>query len=315
MRPKNLKKTTGTGLVIVAVVLLAIGAIILVQPHPREVKEAYGSYSLNTQMKVMDQLRSNSLYGNNTTLIDPATVYRSITKDLYINVSISYFNSQGVSQNLTFTYDVILISSNPSWEKSTYTFSKRLSAGSNYVFSQNIEINVSSNVTTGNDINSQLGFSTGSSYSIYMAATTISSFGTSSSNITLSVGSTTYGISGPTDAPVSGVYYRNAVIPGKVIIPVSRDVSYPLLAIALAVIGYLAYVSYPGKPDYLERFRKANSDNLIELLTGPPEGSTQVKSTDDIFKIASFSERPVFIYENLIYVEVDGKTYFAEIKK
>jgi hypothetical protein len=71
----------------------------------------------------------------------------------------------------------------------------------------------------------------------------------------------------------------------------------------------------PRKNDYVKKFRKDNSGDLIELDTGPPEGSIKVIDTDDLMKMALITESPVFIHENLIFTELNGKTYYSEIKK
>lgn len=301
-------------IIIVAVIILAVALIIYVQPRPREVREAYGSYSLNSSMQLVDQLRNNSLYGNNASLQDPSVIYNNISKDLYVIVDISYFNSQNTGENIDYSYSVYVISSSPSWEKLVYhTTDKSIKATSNYSDSFITDINLTSNITQGSYINRELGF-TSASYSVEIESQAVSPQGSSSSSLTISIGEVTDSVTGPSDVPLSGSYFRDATIPGKVIIPLERDVSYPLFLAAAILLGYTGYLMKPAKIDSVTKFKKDNRENLIELASGPSENAVQVGSTDDLFKMAAFVERPVFIFNNIIFVEIDGKTYYAEIK-
>ncbi len=299
----------------VGIIILVIALIILIQPYPREVREAYGSYSMNTEMTLSDQLRNNSLYGNNTTLSNPPLIYNNITRDLYVNVDVSYLNSQVTNSQIEFSYSVYVVSSNPSWEKGVYYSQKLINVTSGYSSSFVIGVNLTSNLTFGSNINRELGFSSGSSYSVFILSREISNLGVSDSNLTIAIGGATNTVTGPSDTPVSGTYFKDAVIPGKIIIPLSRDTSYPLLLIVAIIFGFFAYLIRPEKPDPVEKFKRDNRENLIELAAGPSEESIKVKSTDDLFRMAAFVERPVFIFNNIIFIEIDGKTYYAEINK
>ncbi|MCL4340555.1 MAG: hypothetical protein M1431_00440 [Candidatus Thermoplasmatota archaeon] len=309
------KKSKSTAIGVVGIIILAIALIVLVQPRPRDVREAYGSYSLNAGMSLVDQLHNSTLYGNNTTLTDPSVIYNSISKDVLIDVNVNYFNSQGSSEQIYYSYSVYVISSSPSWEKLSYSTDKVFSATSSFSYSFVMRINLTSNVSLGSEINDQLGFTSGSSYSINIISQAKSDLGSSDSNLTIAIGGATDSVSGPGDAPVTGSYFKNAVIPGKIIIPLSRDTSYPLIIIAAILLGYSAFLVMPSKPDPVQRFRRDNRENLIELGVGPPDGSIPVRSTDDLFRMATFVERPVFIFEDIVFIEIDGKTYYAEIKK
>jgi hypothetical protein len=176
-------------------------------------------------------------------------------------------------------------------------------------------VNVSSNVSFGNSINRELGYTSGYSYSLLFQALATSPYGSSSSNVTLSLGSVTDGISGPSDSPLSGTLYRNATIPGKVIVKLPLDYAYALIAAGIALLIYPAATVKRKKPDPIRKFKQENADNLIEVTVGPPEDAIEIARTEDVFKMASFVERPVFSHEDRIYIEIDGRTYFAEIKK
>ncbi len=309
------KKSKSTVLAVVGIIILAVALIVLVQPRPRDVREAYGSYSLDTRMTLVDQLRNNTLYGNNTNLTNPSVIYKSISKNIFIDVNVNYFNSQGLSERLYYSYSVYVISSNPSWEKLSYSTDKVFNATSGFSDSFVMRINLTSNVSLGSEINDQLGFTSGSSYSINIVSQAKSNLGLADSNLTIAVGGTTDSVTGPGDAPLTGSYFRNAVIPGKIIIPLSRDISYPLIFVGAILLGSIAYLVMPSRPDPVQKFKNDNRENLIELGIGPPEGSIPVKSTDDLFRMATFVERPVFIFKDIVFIEIDGKTYYAEIKK
>ena len=105
------------------------------------------------------------------------------------------------------------------------------------------------------------------------------------------------------------------MIPGKIIIPLNRDISYPLIFVAAILLGSFVYLVMPSRPDPVQKFKNDNRENLIELSVGPPEGSIPVKSADDLFRMATFVERPVFIFNDIVFIEIDGKTYYSEIKK
>lgn len=308
-------KKVKSAILLIGIVILAIALIILVQPRPRDVREAYGSYTLSTEMTLYDQLHNSTLYGNNATLADPSVIYNSISKEMYIEVQLSYFNSQNISQRIYYSYSVYIISSNPSWEKLVYTTNRILNASSGFSDSFVMGINLTSNVSLGSKINDQLGFTSGSAYSVNIISQAKSDLGLSDSNLTIAIGGTTDSVTGPGNTPLTGSYFKNALIPGKIIVPLSRDASYPLFLIASILIGYSAYLSLPAKPDPVQKFRNENRDNLIELGEGPPDGSIPVKSTEDLFRMASFVERPVFIFNDIVFIEVDGKTYYAEIRK
>ncbi len=309
------KKSKPTVLAVVGIIILAVALIVLVQPRPRDVREAYGSYSLNTGMTLVDQLRNSTLYGNNTSLTNPSVIYKSISKNIFIDVNVNYFNSHGLSEYIYYSYSVYVISSSPSWEKLSYSTYKVFNATSGFSDSFVMKINLTSNVSLGSEINDQLGFTSGSSYSINIISQAKSGLGLADSNLTIAIDGTTDSVTGPGDAPVTGSYFKNAVIPGKIIIPLSRDISYPLIFLAAILLGSFAYLVMPSRPDPVQKFKNDNRENLIELSVGPPEGSIPVKSTDDLFRIATFVERPVFIFNDIVFIEIDGKTYYAEIKK
>lgn len=301
--------------VTVAVILMAVAVVVLIQPQPRLVKEAYSSYYLESDLSVVDALKNNTLYGNNVSLTDPAVIYNNITKGIFIQLDLEYIPSISKDSEISYSYSVTLLSANPSWHKLSYQLNGKMNASSNATEDFMYPVNVSSNVSFGNSINRELGYTSGYSYSLLFQALATSPYGSSSSNVTLSLGSVTDGISGPSDNPLSGTLYRNATIPGKVIIKLPIDYAYVLIAAGVALLIYPAATVKRKKPDPVRKFKQENADNLIEVAVGPPEDAIEIARTEDVFKMASFVERPVFSHEDVIYIEIDGRTYFAEIKK
>jgi len=301
--------------VTLAVILLAVAVVVLVQPQPTLVKEAYSSYYLESDLSVVDALKNNTLYGNNVSLTDPGVIYNNITKGIFVQLVLDYIPSTANDSEISYSYSVTLLSASPSWHKLSYELNGKMNATSDTQKDIMFPVNVSSNVSFGNSINRELGYTSGYSYSLLFQALATSSYGSSSSNVTLNLGSVTDGISGPSDSPLSGTLYRNATIPGKVIIKLPIDYAYVLMAAGVALIIYPASTVKRKKPDPVRKFKHENADNLIEVAVGPPEDAIEIARTEDVFKMASFVERPVFSHEDRIYIEIDGRTYFAEIKK
>lgn len=311
------KKRTENLLLLVGVILIIVAGVVVIQPKPAVVKEASGSYQLTSDINLLDQLRNNSLYGNNRTLENPGVIYNNITKNLSALFVISYSNSNAEKASVQYEYTVFIQSSDPSWQYRSFSRIGALNVTSGSQNDLESHINVSSNLSIARGINSQLGVSSAGTYSIYFVLSVSSSIGTSSSNMTLTIGNPTDNLNGPLNSPVSGSYFTNVVDPGKIIIPLGLEYAYLILSAGLllaAVSLYMIISSLPRK-SYVEKFKEENKGNIIMLNSGPPEGSIEVKSTEDLMRMAAFIERPVFVNENRIFVEMDGKTYFAEIRK
>ncbi|MEM0156506.1 MAG: hypothetical protein QXN26_00375 [Thermoplasmataceae archaeon] len=301
--------------VALAVIILAVAGVVLVQPQPRLVKEAYSSYYLQSDLSIMDSLRNNTLYGNNVTLINPGIIYNNITKGIFIELHLEYIPPEGTDSPISYSYSVTLLSTNPSWNKVSYQSTASLNISSKPQKNIMFPVNVSSNVSFGNSINRELGYNSGYSYALLFMATAISAYGTSSSNVTLSLAGVADRISGPFDSPLSGALYKNATIPGKVIIKLPVNYAYLLIAAGIALLIYPATTVKRKKADVVRKFKRDNADNLIEVNVGPSEGAIEISRPEDVFRMAAFVERPVFSHDDIIYIEIDGKTYFAEIKK
>ena len=57
---------------VLAAALMSVSLIVLVQQQPKTVKEAYGTYSMDPTIDLVDKLKKNPLYGNNSELINPS---------------------------------------------------------------------------------------------------------------------------------------------------------------------------------------------------------------------------------------------------
>ncbi|MDS0256996.1 hypothetical protein ApAK_04820 [Thermoplasmatales archaeon AK] len=309
------KKRLRTLLVLTAVLVLSLGILTVLQKQPEMIRQPSGSYSLDSHLVVEDVLYNNSLYGSNVTLTNPSTIYQNITKSLIAELQISYTNTRGNATVLYYSYATYVISSSPSWSKETYYFQGKTDAGPGYTESLVFPVNVTSNMSIAERINDQLGQPTSTGYSIFITAYTSSPYGTAKSNLTISVGFRTYSLSGPNSIPVSGYYYSSDLIPGNVIVPIPMVAGYGLLASGIALATSSILIIAPPRADFITKFKRSNRDNLIEVSVAPPEDAVRLNSTDDVFRMAAFTERPVFAYGNVIYVNYDGRTYFAEIRK
>ncbi len=315
MREKNRKKLIQVILVVFLAILLFLGTAVILQPYPKQVREVSSTYSLSSNLYLNDVLKNNSLYGDNATLINPSTIYSSITKKLYVDANFLYNNPKENSTSVYFKYAVTLHSNSPTWSKGTYVSDGNFNLTNGHQENLYFGIDIASNISEGQAINSQLGVSSGASYSISLSLSTVSSFGYSNSTIDLSIGHVSDSLVGPSNKPFEGYTYSNATIPGYVIIPVVRTYGYLFLGVAAPFGIALAFVTDRKKQNPIEKFIKENSENLVSLKQGPPEDAVRVEKTDDIFKIASFTEKPVFVFNDRIFVELDGKVYYAEIRK
>ena len=204
---------------------------------------------------------------------------------------------------------------NPAWTEKTYTLSSTVNLTSGSSTSVIIDINVSSNLTTGKEIDSQLGYSSSGAYAIEITDVASSELGASYSNLTIGVGTTADTLTGPNNLPLNGVFSKDTIVPGRVIIPLSMIYAYLVGGIGATIAIYLLLTTEPKNRDYVRKFRKDHSGELIELNSGPPEGAIQVMKTDDLMKIALITESPVFVYGSTIFTEINGKSYYSEIKR
>ena len=309
------RKVTRLALAIFASVLVIIALIVVFQPGPKSVSETDGSYSMSSNLNLVDQLKDNLLYPNNTSLDDPSVIYTNITSNIFVNLTVYYYNSMENSSSVHCTYQVFVISSDPTWTKETYTSASNLTLTRGNSSSLIFNINVSSNLTKGKEIDSQLGYSSSGAYAIEITDIASSQIGSSYSNLTIGVGSSADTLTGPNNIPLNGLFSKTVTVSGRTIIPLGMIYAYLMAGIGASTVIYLLLTMAPRKSDYVKKFRKDNSGDLIELDSGPPEGAIRVIETDDLMKMALITESPVFVYEDTIFTELNGKTYYSEIRK
>jgi hypothetical protein len=309
------RKAIRLALALFASVLVIIALIVVFQPGTRSVSETDGSYSMSSNMNLVDQLKDNLLYPNNTSLDNPSMIYTNITSNLTVNLTVYYYDSMENISSVHCIYQVFVISSDPAWTKETYTSTSVLNLTSGRSSSLTFRVNVSSNLTKGKEIDSELGYSSSGAYAIEITDVATSQIGSSYSNLTIGIGNSVDTLTAPNDIPLNGLFSKTIIVPGRTIIPLGMIYAYLMAGIGASVVIYLLITMEPRKNDYVKKFRKDNSGDLIELDTGPPEGSIKVIDTDDLMKMALITESPVFIHENLIFTELNGKTYYSEIKK
>lgn len=304
-------------LLAVGVVLIIISGIVIIQPKPVLVKEATGSYLLNTEIGLTDRLKNNSLYGNNTTLENPSVIYNNITDNMSTIFFMQYSDTNLSETTIGYTYSVFIESSSPSWQYLSYTRTGSLKMNSGNTVYIESSINVSRNLSDARKINGQLGIISPGAYSLYFVLTVTSRIGTDQTNMTLALGNPTDSLSRPQDTPLTGSYFKNVVDPGRIVIPLNIEYSYIILAAGAVATGIslAMIISSAPRKSYTEKFKEENRDNVIVLKSGPPENAIEVNSTDDIMRMATFIERPIFLNGNIIFIEMDGKVYFAEIRK
>ena len=309
------RKAVRLALALFASVLVIIALIVVFQPGPRSVSETDGSYSMSSNLNLVDQLKDNLLYPNNTSLDDPSVIYTNITSNLTVNLTVYYYDSMENISSVHCVYHVFVISSDPAWTKETYTSTCALNVTSDKSSSLIFSINVSSNITKGKEIDSELGYSSSGAYAIEITDVASSQIGSSYSNLTIGVGSSVDTLTGPNDIPLNGLFSKNIIVPGRTIIPLGVIYAYLMVGIGASVVIYLLITMEPRKNDYVKKFRKDNSSDLIELDSGPPEEATRVLDNNDLMKMALITESPVFIHENIIFTELNGKTYYSDIRK
>lgn len=300
-------------LLTIAVVALALSLILFFQVGPKTVQEVSGSYSLNASMLLEDRLSNNSLYGNNTSLLNPSIIYKSITQSLSMNIQIDYSNSNLTRSTIFYSYNVYVISTNPSWQTEMYHVHGFKNVSGKASFNMDFGLNVSANQTKGEAINSQLNFPTTTGYSLEITMLATSTVGTSNSNLSMSIGNAAYTVTGPKDKSATGTYSTPVSVPGQHIINLPKYFFIFFAAGAISMFVAAFIVMPPRKPSPVEKFKRSNAENLIEISRGPPKNAVKVNSTEDIFKIGAFVERPVFLFKNRIYIRLDSVTYYAEI--
>jgi hypothetical protein len=302
-------------LALFASILIIIAMIVIFQPGPKSVSEVDGSYSLYSSMNLVDHLKDKLLlYPNNTSLDDPTYIYTNISSFLLVNLTLYYYNSQQNTSTVHSTYEVSVISSDPSWNKETYVSTTTLNVTSDRTYNLVYGVNVSSNITLGKEIDSQLGYSTSGAYAIVISDFVSSGIGSSHSNLTIDVGSAADILTGPNSLPLNGVYSKETEVPGRIIIPVGMIYAYLLAVLGAALIIYLLLTMEPISRDYVKKFKRDHSGDLIELDTGPPESAIRVIETEDLMKMALLTESPVFVHDNIVFTELNGKSYYSEIR-
>jgi hypothetical protein len=299
---------------LLAAALMSVSLVVIIQPQPKTVKEAYGSYSLDPSMDLIDRLRNNTLYGNNSELTNPSTIYNNITSNLSMSLLIYFQDTNLPKSSVFYNYTVTVISSNPSWSHVSYFHSGSVTIDSGYSYRIPLNVNISSNVSFGKKINEELGFGDSGTFSLLFGVALSSSIGTATGNMTIAIGSVTDQVTGPSYSDLSGAIFKNVEIPGRIIIPLQVEYAYPILAVSAILFALAGTQVERKKKSYLEKFKAENHDAIVELASGPPQGSIEVKSPRDILRMAVLLEKPAFFNENYIFVEMDGKTYFAEIR-
>lgn len=301
---------------LVGLLLLIIGIIVLSQSQGEVIKQPYSSYFQVTDLVMKVYLKNNSLYGNDSNLSDPVIIFPSITKNVSLTATFIYYYPGLNKTNVSIKTKAILSSSTPKWNKITYvnSFRELVPCNSNMTF--DIPINISANLTTGNSIDQELGQLYVTPFLLNITFSTTSILGTTYSNMSM-VLSNYYTVSSFSPGKISNDLYKLVRTSADAIIPIPKV--YGILITVFAVLFLLPvtinYLPQQEKKTYSSRFKKDHADILVELKQPPSGTMIAVSNPDQILKLASFIDRPVLLFGDQIFVEMDGKVYSADLEE
>lgn len=322
MKPAGEKKENKKAATILRAVAIAIGialmtsgAIVFLEPRPRVESVVIGTDMLSCSLGLQVQLKNNLLYGDNVTLTNPPVVFTNITKAMFDTVTLNYSGTSKSPANVSVYYYVILNSTYPEWSKLVYqkSWSEPVSSGQ----SARMEMNISptENFTEAGIINSQLNQSKSSIFSIKMLISCYVGSLVSNSNLTISnTTNNEYVVTGPNStAPDVFKVTRNEMTGDPPFLPIEKEFSFVLIPVGIGVAA-LSLIGMKRKKDRVADFRKEHAEILVELANGPSKDAKRVAKAEDIVKISIITERPLFIFEDKVFIELGGTEYYAELK-
>lgn len=298
--------------IIIGVILISVGVFGLVQPAQHTEKEIYAGYSQSIHINVVDYLKHNILYGNISSIMNPSTIYDNITTVITISITISVNSVNNIG---AVNYYVIsqLSSATPLWNQTVYTTYHTLSNVSSILYTFTIPINITANITKANMIDEQIAQPQNSAVSLTINAYAQSKLGTANANVSFLAMNNYYVVHISGSHSNNGIYYKYVVIGNKPILNFNTDVYYALIGAGIMILIAGIVVAMP-KPDTLQKFKKGNAEHIIQVSFMPSDNALKVSAPEDILKLASYAERPVFMNKNTIFTEIDGKYYYVVIK-
>lgn len=299
----------------VACVLAISGAIIVLEAHQYYQSVPVSSFYEQGSYSVGDHIMPDQLYNNSTVLIDPSTIYTSITSSVNITSQLSISMDNMSSRDITLVNVVTLKSGNPGWSKVVYTNVTSAPVSGNGKIDVPIAVNFSKELALAYSIDTQLQGST-SSVSLDFNMTGESSGQTPiHASIQIILHSTFYSVSYKVPSPVSSTQYSKELIVPHNFIGLGKNFGYVLIGGAGSLAALAAYLYIPRTVDTLARLKKQYGDQLIEITKPIGEGAIKVKSPEDLFRISEIFEVPVFLNtpDRVIYLNHLNAQYFYEV--
>jgi hypothetical protein len=297
--------------IIIGVVLVSVGVFGLAQPSQQTVKQAYANYSQTIHVNVVDNLKPNLLYGNESYLINPKIIYQNITTTINASITISINNIVDIGTINYYVYTQ-LSSANPLWNKTVYTMYGSLSNVTNTIYTFTVPLNITANITTANMIDKQLNQQQISSVFITVNAYAQSKLGIANTNVSFMVIGHTYTLRGPYSNSIAGTYYKYVTIGHMPIIALNNDIFYTMIGAGFIIILAGTILSMP-KTDELQKFKKDYAEHIIQVDFMPSQDAKKVGNYKDLLKLANYAEHPVFMNKNIIFTEINGIYYYTVI--
>lgn len=301
-------------LVIVLVILSMFGTVIVLEAHQYYVKVPTSGYSESGDYQVTDYLQPNPLY-NATSLENPTIVYNSITTSLNVTVQAFIQLNNMSKKQVTLISDTTLVSSSPSWEKLINASVVVKTVSSNGVIQIPVEINMSSDRALAQSIDNRLqDGNTDPVLDLNMSVESpgLNSFSTS---MTIALHSTYEDLSYKTSSPVSSTSFKQELVVPHDLIGLGIVYGYILLGGAGATGIAMAVLYVPRITDPVEKVRKEQGEQIIEIDRPPEEDAKKLTKMDDLLKISEIFETPVFLYvpDKVLYVDHQGDQYKYEL--
>lgn len=301
-------------LVIAFLILASIGSVIVLEGHQYYIKVPTSGYSESGSYVVKDNLEPNPLY-NATYLENPKIVYNSITSSL--NISIEAFiqlnNMSGT--DVSILSEVTLVSSSPSWAKLINTTITDRKVSGNGDITVPVEVNLSSDLSLAQSIDSKL--QDGSTDPVIDLNMSIEAPGLNAYSTSMSIAlHTTYeDLSYGPSNPASFTSFKQELVVPHTLIGLGIIYGYILLGGAGATGIAMAVLYAPRITDPVEKLRKEQGDQIIEIETPPSEDAKKLMKLEDLLKISEIFETPVFLYapDKVLYVKHQDDQFKYEL--
>lgn len=319
------RKKYSIAILVASLVILSVAFLSLAIPKTDQVSQPAGSYTESSSIDVVAQLKPNTLFGTNFTVNHPAQIYSNITDSLNFTESYSYSSTNISTSNVELITTIVVVSTNPSWEKTIYQNTTYRAISDNWPYVTVIPVNVTSALEIASSIDAQLGYSEPDPQITIQVNTT----GTSGSlepitdGLALTVHPNEYLMS-YTDAVLTKTFSETVSVDPPFYIPIPAIIAYVLIVAAAAALSYpmdfmvrQLNVGHPRNDPVKSFLRKVNRSMIIEVTKAPSENAVSIKDPYGILRLANIFESPVFLVRSmsLIYTEKEDKQYYSVIRK